>query len=263
MFFREHVQDCPRKKDRLIVYRKQFFHEMKIMKNKFVILLSAFTFLGYILESFGQVITTAGKASLLVTTSIIYVAIFSMFWLNEKMTKLKVSGIVMGIAGIIFLTVFQDPTSFLGGTLLGDVLCALAGLVWSLYIVFSKYFLDKEEIQAKNIISINIGINYYTSLFFVIPSIFFFNNLLTIRYDLGFFIIIIYLGLFCTLIAYILYFKGLEEIEATTSNIILLSQVIVAILIGIIFLQESINFFIIIGSALVIGAIILINIHGE
>ncbi|NHI93491.1 MAG: DMT family transporter [Candidatus Lokiarchaeota archaeon] len=242
-----------------IIFRKDWIREMRIMKNKYVIILSIFVFLGYLFESMGQELTTSGKTSLLVTTSIIYVAIFGSLYLNEKFSKLKIVGIIMGVGGIIFLTIFQDINSLLGGTLMGDLLCAAAGAVWGCYIIVSKYFMKNEN--NFNSISVNFSVIYYSTLMFLIPSFFFMNNIIVYSFNLIYVVYVIYLGVACTVFAYIFYYKGLEKIEATTSNIILLNQIIVAILLGIFFLNETITIFIIIGSSLIIGAVILINIH--
>ena len=245
----------------LIIYRKDFFNELKIMGDKYTLILSFFMFAGYITESFGQQMTTAGKASLLVVTSIIYVAIFGSLWLKEKMTKLKILGIVLGISGIIFLTIFQDPASLLGGSLLGDLFCALAGLVWGFYIIISKYYL--QNVENPNSISINIGVYFYTTAILIIPSLFFMNLIIVHVFNMMVLIAGVYLGIACTLVAYIVYYKGLEDVEATTSNIILLSQVVIAIIMGILLLGESLNVFILIGSGFIIAAVILINLHEE
>lgn len=245
----------------LIIYRKDFFKELKIMGDKYTLILSFFMFAGYITESFGQQMTTAGKASLLVITSIIYVAIFGSLWLKEKMTKLKILGIVLGISGIIFLTIFQDPASLLGGSLLGDLFCALAGLVWGFYIIISKYYL--QNVENPNSISINIGVYFYTTAILIIPSLFFMNLIIVHVFNMMVLIAGVYLGIACTLVAYIVYYKGLEDVEATTSNIILLSQVVIAIIMGILLLGESLNVFILIGSGFIIAAVILINLHEE
>ena len=244
-----------------IIFRKDFFKEMKIMGDKFVLLLSGMMFGGYIFESIGQGLTTAGKASLLVMTSVLYVAIFGSLWLKEKMTKLKILGIVLGITGIAFLTIFQDLSSLLGGSLIGDLLCALAGVVWGFYIIISKYYLQNQD--NPNSISINIGVYFYTTLILIIPSIFFMNLVIVYVFNLVVLIAGIYLGIVCTLIAYIVYYKGLEEVEATTSNIVLISQVVVAIIMGILLLGEALNFFILIGSGFIVAAVILINLHEE
>ncbi len=244
-----------------IIYRREFFSQLKIMGNKCALLLSLFMFAGYIFESIGQSLTTASKASLLVVTSIIYVAIFGSLWLKEKMTKLKILGIIFGITGIVCLTIFQDISSLLGGSFIGDLFCALAGLVWGFYIIISKYYLQNEE--KPNSISINIGVYFYTTLILIIPSLFFMNFIIIHVFNVIVLLAGIYLGVMCTLIAYIVYYKGLEDVEATTSNIVLLSQVVIAIIMGVLLLGESLNFFILIGSGFIIAAVILINLHEE
>ena len=243
----------------LIIFRKDWLKEMKIMRNKYVLILSVFVFLGYLFESMGQELTTSGKASLLVTTSIIYVVIFGSLWLNEEFSKVKIIGVIMGIAGIVFLTIFQDINSLLGGSLIGDLLCAAAGAVWGFYIIISKRYMKEDN--DFNSITVNFGVTFYSSLMFLIPSFFFIQYIIVFSLHLIYLVYVIYLGVVCTILAYILYYKGLEEIEATTSNIILLIQIIIAILLGVFFLNEIITIFLIIGSALIVGAVILINIH--
>ena len=46
----------------LIIYRKDFFNELKIMADKYTLILSFFMFAGYITESFGQQILQRATA---------------------------------------------------------------------------------------------------------------------------------------------------------------------------------------------------------
>ena len=64
-------------------------------------------------------------------------------------------------------------------------------------------------------------------------------------------ILIAYTGLFTTIISFFLWLEGLKWLEATTSTIYLLVGPIVAALISVIFLNEVLTLYIILGGILV------------
>jgi drug/metabolite transporter (DMT)-like permease len=69
---------------------------------------------------------------------------------------------------------------------------------------------------------------------------------------------IVFLALFSTTLAYYLYFYGLERISAVKSSVFLLIEIVTAVVMGILFLNETLTLPVLIGGALIALAIFLI-----
>jgi drug/metabolite transporter (DMT)-like permease len=70
-------------------------------------------------------------------------------------------------------------------------------------------------------------------------------------------IVVCYTGLVCTTIAFALYFAGLKYISASVSAVIMLLEIVFAVILAFIFLNEVPSFYTIIGGLLVGFAIYL------
>jgi len=74
--------------------------------------------------------TTVGRSSLLINTMPFWVLVGAHFWLGERMTILKFSGLVLAFCGVA--VVFSDRLGGEGAsTLFGDMLGLTAGFLWA------------------------------------------------------------------------------------------------------------------------------------
>jgi drug/metabolite transporter (DMT)-like permease len=92
----------------------------------------------------GLTLTTAIHANLLITTVPVFTLAAAVLAGHERATKTGVAGLVLAMAGALFLL---DPTQLdlSGGTALGDLLILLNALAYALFLVFSKEMLRRYE----------------------------------------------------------------------------------------------------------------------
>lgn len=221
------------------------------LKNKDLVLLGFINSLGFLLQFIGQEITTATKAAMLINTNVIFVAIISFFVLREKMTLKRASGIIIALVGITLIISNGDLAFIYSGTLIGDLIVFLASILWGFYIVMMKKFAVK-QLKLLPFLSAMI---FYTFLFNLIFSIPF---LTAIPFDsIEAIFAILHTGIMCTAIAFMLWFKGLEQIEATSSSVYLLLEVLTAAFLAYLFLSESITWGLVVGGFLLFVGIIV------
>lgn len=87
--------------------------------------------------------TTPIHASVIATISPILVLIMSAFFLNEKVTSLKILGVIFGFAGAIILTVYGKSLLAADNILFGNTLVLINAISYSIYIVLIKRLTDK------------------------------------------------------------------------------------------------------------------------
>lgn len=253
--------------------RKELRNQIKQIINPYVILLGAITALAMFFQFWSQSLTTAGENSLLVSTNIIWVALFSLLWFKERLTKRGVVGLACGIVGVYFLTIgfnfiflFKDYTLF---TLFGDIFGLIAGLSWAAYIVVGKKIVaptSSERGRPVTPATLVFYSNLYVFMILLIPSLF------TVRFIhlefsplLNIFILLyaLYLGLICSSTAYIFYYRGLREISATVASVYLILEVLIAFLIEYIIFFQLPFIDTLIGGVLICLAVVLISVKEQ
>jgi drug/metabolite transporter (DMT)-like permease len=227
-------------------------------KNKrLIILLSLINGLAYLLQFVGMVNTSASRASLLVNLSAIWVTLFSVILLREKINRRKIVALMLSVFGIFFVTTNLDLTILTQGKIFGDLIVMGAGIVWALFIIYNKQLVTEKE--EDNLVKSTIWISLLTviPMFMVVP----FSGQKILSLTLEAWIAIIYTAIMCWIVPYLLWTKGLKTISAITSAIILLNEILVATIVSIVILQEVITIAFIAGSIFIIIAILLASIE--
>lgn len=195
--------------------------------------------------------TSLAVAAILLYTAPTIVMILSAILFKEKMAKKKIISLILTFAGCIFVTAFVQGTG--QKITVTGVLAGLgSGLGYALYSIFGRYALKKYE---------PISVTLYTFIFASIGLIPFidikemlglFSNIDAIYYSVA-------LGLIATVMPFLLYTKGLSNLETSKASIIATLEPIIATIIGIILYSESLTNFKIIGILLVIFAVFIMR----
>lgn len=250
----------------IILLRTKFAHFMALLKTRNVVLLGLLNMIAVTLGTLGQVFTVSGKAALLTNINLIYVAIFAFFIFNEKFNRYKILGISFGIVGTYFLTIGFNFHQLFYGPLVGDLLILLAGFIWAIYIIIVKKVLDNPD-TSKNVSPLDLTnmVIIYTLIFGLIPlifCIFYTPAIFLIPNNALCWIAIIYLGVTCTTLAYLVYNKGLQKLSPVVTAVISLTEVLVANILGIIFLPNQVYFTVdfMVGACFIVGAVIICSL---
>ena len=87
--------------------------------------------------------TTPIHASVIMVISPIIVLILSSFFLNERITPLKITGVILGFSGAVFLSVYGKSPKVGDNVLLGNFLVFVNATSFSIYIVLIKKLTTK------------------------------------------------------------------------------------------------------------------------
>lgn len=225
---------------------------LSIFKEPMMWVIGGFNAAGFVLQYVGLTITTASKTALLVDINVVAVAIVSYFMFKERLGRIQTAGIVCGTVGVIFLTLNKDLV-FDPDQILGDIMVYVAGWSWAFFIVYNKRMLGKYsgvEISSAAIAT--------CAVWLVLPTIYLFFTGADFSIEPTGWLAILYLGLFCTSIATLLWAMGLEGVSATASATIMLVEVLTALVLSIGLLKESMSVAATFGGVLVLLAIYLV-----
>jgi len=86
----------------------------------------------------GLEFTTPVHASVIMTSTPIVILVLSSFFLKERITQLKILGVILGCIGAIVLTVYGKSSRTADNVLLGNTFIFLNAVVYSFYIIIIK-----------------------------------------------------------------------------------------------------------------------------
>lgn len=208
-------------------------------------------FLGYFLAIGAQLLGTklcnASLASLINSTNPILIMLFASIMLKEKLTLKKTFSIILAIMGTyIIIGGIQGE-----GQILGVIISIGSVILWSFVSVMVRRVTQKYEPLQITTYAIIIGMicTMPISIYEVVSKSF--------KFDLTAVVALLYMGLVCTALAHLLWNKSLSMIEAGICSLFYPLQPMIAVLLGILFLNETIDVNFIIGSVMIITGVVV------
>ena len=197
-----------------------------------------------------QYAITMGKAStaaILISSNPIFVMLFSSIILKEKVTYNRVVCMLLGIAGIT-LIIYKGNVG--GDTAASLILAIFASFNFGLYTVLGK--LKSEGISSITMICYS---SIFGSLMYV--PVLLFNNIPLFYIPEGTVIKILYVGVFVSGIAYVTYMEALKILTASKGAMIFFLKPVIASILAVIFLSESMSFKTVAGMILVLAGLFI------
>lgn len=209
-----------------------FKFEIKDMGTFIIMALTGVTF-QYVMQVSAQDYTTATNASLLINTSVFFIIFLSSVFLKERLTGWRIVGSVVGFVGVALL-VSKGTLSFdLGGHALGDLLILASASLWAIYSIYGKKIANKyHPLTALNYVFI-IGAIGLIPFYFLTPHV----AVTSIPADAM--ASIVFLALFCSIIAYLVYNVALERMNASTVALYIYFVPLSTIVLAWLILQET------------------------
>ncbi len=189
----------------------------------------------------------AVMAALLVSANPVFVGIFSQFILKEKLSMVRLTGLLLGLAGIV-LILLADINSLKGSEnmLLGAIFGIASAVTFGLYTSISARIVR------------NYSKYFFISISFFIGSIVLFAVAAFLHIDLTFPLTteniasLLYLGVGVTGVAYILYFDALKHIPAANAAMFFYIKPVIAGLLAFFLLKEDIHLLQIAGFVVIV-----------
>lgn len=229
----------------------------KILRKDFLTLFFAAVFgvaTNMLLFFKGLEYTTPIHAAVITTIVPIIVLILSTFYLKERLTALKITGVILACIGAIVLTVYGKSTRIADNVPLGNLLVLINAISYSIYIIIIKKLTDKYHPFTF------IKWVFLFGLILVTP--FGIRDFLAIDYSsfpsyIYFSIAFVVVG--ATFGTYTLNPLALRHLKASTVSIFIYIQPIIAGLFAIIMGSDSLSSVKLIASALIFSGVYLVT----
>ncbi len=197
-------------------------------------------------------LSTVAIANILMYTSPIWVMVFSIIFLKERLTPKKLLVLLLTFLGCIFIAGVLNPGN-LAVTPLGIVTGLLSGLFYGLYSIFGKFVLKKYD---------SVTVTLYTMLFASIGALSIINfpqNINLILKEPSALIPLAVLIVFVTIFPYTLYTLGLKHTSATKASIISCIEPMTSAIAGTLILCEPFTLSQFFGIIMILTSIILLQ----
>ena len=228
--------------------------EFKMADARLLVFLGIANGAGYLMQYVGMNYTTAAKAALFINLSAMWVALLSPKLLGEHFSRKKIVGVLFGLVGIVFVSTNMDFASLVGGQLAGDLLLIVSGVTWAIFMVYNKRLLMNSTAATFQSMT--------WVLVFTMLSILPFSFLAGSRFfalTWSAWLAVFYMAIVCWVIPYYLWLEGLKHLSASTSTVLLLSEIVVAVILSILILKEPVTVFSTIGAFFIVIAIALVS----
>lgn len=208
----------------------------------------------FFFENYGIKLLSASTASLIIATIPIFTLLFESFIYKIKLTGIKIISVIISFFGVCLLFSESLGGSFKQNTKLGYFFMFGAVLAWVLYSLVTKPLFGKYS---------QLTITYYQIIFgtilFIPFTIFERFNISEINWII--ILNILFLGIFCSAIGYLLYIISMDKLGVSTSSLYLNILPIVTIIASYFILNEKIDVYKILGGILIILSVYLSNIE--
>ena len=206
------------------------------------------------LITWGEQSIDSGIASVLNGTVPLFTIVFAAVVLaDEAITVNRIAGLIVGFVGVFILTGDSIAGGLGGAQALGELALLASAVVYGIGNVYSKRF-----VRGLNPLVMAF---FQVSIAFVIVSVLalFTERPLDVRPSTDAILSIVWLGLLGSGFAYMIFFRLLRDWGSTRASLVAYLLPVVGLLLGAIVLNEPLDLTIVVGTALVIGGIALVN----
>jgi len=200
-------------------------------------------------QNIGMTMTSASESSIIIASNPILIALCSWYFLKEKISRIGAAGIMLAFFGV-FTIVARSGLSLGFSSMLGNLLCLGSVFSWTAYSVYGKQKL--KETSANEIAA-------YSSLFGAIllaPPALILEGLKLPTSTVPW-VSLLALGFLCSGIAYLFWYKALEDLPASEAGSYLFLIPVIASTLAYFILGERLDTTFFFGASLVIVGVIM------
>ena len=239
----------------LVILPKKFSR----LQKKDIIPIFILGFVGVIVYhlglNYGELYVSPGAASLIIATIPIQILILAVIFLKEKITSIKLLGIILAMLGVLIISIWGTKDEvFEIKYITAAIAIFIAAGAGAFYTIAGKKLLARYSGLSLTVYAMllgSIGLLPLTINSSLINQV---SNL-----SLKGWFALIFLGIFSTIIGYVIWYIALEKKTASEISIYLYLIPVLSTIISYFLLNEEITYMFILGGFLVISGLIIVN----
>ena len=225
----------------LIYFYKKKSFDLNLKSNylaPFMLFLYAITF------SFSYQNMQAGVGTLILFAVVQLTMIFMAFRHKESLTLRKIVGICLAFGGLFYLLYPKNGFSL---SLFHTFLMVISGIAWAFYTLLGKKSTNAFYSTKDNF--------FKASLMALVFMVFYFNHLIFDSYTL---FLAVISGVVTSALGYIIWYMVLPKMDIITAGVLQLLSPVIAIILGIIALDEKLSFELIVSTVVILFGIFVV-----
>ncbi len=218
----------------------------------FVVLGVSYALLPNILISLGEKSMSSGLTSVLNSTVPIMTVILAHFLVDEQLTADRAIGIAVGFVGVV-IVLLPDLESSGKASLMGPIAVILASLTMALATIYARKYLKgvSPAITSTGMMA--------TATIMGLPLVIIFERPLQMRPSTESLLALVALGVFCSAIAYLLYYWMVANRGATYASLVMFTQPVVAVILAAIVAANVVSLTVIVGMVIILLSLAIMN----
>jgi len=213
--------------------------------------------LPFVLITVAETSVDSALAAVLTAPVPLFVILFAALLLpDERMTLNKILGVVVGLVGVAVLVGF-DPAQLGTGDFIAEILLIAAAISYAVGGVYARRFVQGYRPMIPALFEV------FTAFVMVAVLAFIFEKPLSATFTTNAIIALIWLGLIGSGLAFLAFFRLLGRWGAARTSLVAYLLPVWGIILGAVVLHEQIPPQLLLGTALVIGGIALVNARRE
>jgi drug/metabolite transporter (DMT)-like permease len=228
--------------------------KLRVRWRQFALLGMVNVAIPFSLISAAEINLTASLAAILNSTTVMFTAVVAAVWMGDALTPRKVVGVVLGIVGVTVL-VGWDPIIMNWVVLLSVGAMLVASLAYALGSVYAK-----RTFAGSPPLAIAIGqLTAAATLMLPLAAL----SVPDERPSTIVVLSVLGLALPSTALAYMLYFRLIENVGPTSTSTVTLLVPLFGLLFGVVLLDEPVGLGTLVGLVLILSSVTLITGLGE
>ena len=208
------------------------------------------------LQSTGLLTAQATTTAWIVATTPIFMALLGLIMLKENLVLYQVAGILLAAFGVLLVIAKGDlsvlTTGKFGTT--GDTLVLISAMNWAVFSTLSRSGLKQHPATRMMFFVMGFGWLFTSILFFSTSGL---RQISSIPWD-GW-IAIMFLGIFCSGLAYIFWYDALKDLPVAQTGAFLYLEPIVTVIVASMVLGEALLLSSAIGGITILVGVWLVN----
>jgi len=204
----------------------------------------------------GMKTITASRASLIIATNPAFIALLSsVFFVDEKLNRTKVAGIILSVAGAAVVVSRGNPAEIFKGHLgLGELYIFGCVLSWVAYSLIGKVAMK----SLSPLVSVTYACIIGVAL--LLPPALIEGIMRDVaQFSGAVWVSLLYLGLFGSAIGFIWYYEGIKGIGPSRAGVFINIVPISSVLLAFLILRETLDASLAMGLVLVVAGVFLTN----
>lgn len=198
--------------------------------------------------------TTAAKTGWIIGTAPIFIALLGFLFLKEKLNSVRIYGIMIAFIGLLLLVGNGNPLNIDLVKNTGDFLVLFSSFTWGVYSIINK----KISLNYSPLLTI---LYLFLLMALIIIPFSFNKQAINSVIHLSFvgWISILFLGLLCSGVSYVIWAYSLREMDSAKVGAYLYLEPFVTVLTAWLFLKEEITILMILSGLIIIFGVYLVN----